>query len=160
MPKFFYKQNKFLIFSYSLFIVIFLAFSFYFYVNEKKNENLKNRGYLQTLAKIKSNEVTQWYSERFSDALSIYSNEFLKQELINYSEHPSKTDSLKAVSSVRQTYKNPDYKNIFIINKKYRIIINLNPASDKDYDADSVASAIRKNRIVFSNFNRNDSYKN
>ena len=157
MPKFFYK---FLIFSYSLFIVIFLAFSFYFYVNEKKNENLKNRGYLQTLAKIKSNEVTQWYSERFSDALSIYSNEFLKQELINYSEHPSKTDSLKAVSSVRQTYKNPDYKNIFIINKKYRIIINLNPASDKDYDADSVASAIRKNRIVFSNFYRNHSDSN
>ncbi|MGA9295706.1 MAG: PAS domain S-box protein [Ignavibacteriaceae bacterium] len=157
MAKFFYKQNKLLVYSYSLFILIFLAFSFYFYINEKKNENLKNRGYLQTLAKIKSNEITQWHSERLSDALSLYSNEYLKQELINYSAKNSKSDSLKIVSAISQTYKNHDYKNIFILNKNRDYIINLNPASDKNYNADSVSSAIRKDKIVISNFYINQS---
>ena len=152
MPKFFYKQNKLLVYLYSLFILIFLAFSFYFYVNEKKNENLKNRAFLQTLAKIKSNEITQWHSERFSDALSLYSDEFLRQELFNYSANHSRYDSLKVVSAMRQTYKNHDYKNIFVLDKNYKYIINLNPASDDDYNADSISSAIRKDKIVFSNF--------
>lgn len=155
MPTLFYKQNKFLIYSYSLFIVIFLAFSFYFYINEKKNENLKNRQYLKTLAKIKSNEITQWHAERLSDAISLYSSEFLKQELIKYTAHFSKQDSLKAVAFVKQIYKNHDYKNILILDKNYHCLINLNPNIDNDYEADSVSSAIHKNKIVFSNFYRN-----
>ncbi|MEJ2614811.1 MAG: PAS domain S-box protein [Ignavibacteriaceae bacterium] len=157
MPKFFYKQNKLLIYSYSLFILIFLAFSFYFYINEKKNENLKNREYLQTLAKIKSNEITQWHSERLSDALSLNSDEFLRQEIINYSENHLRYDSMKIISAMRQTYKNLDYKNIFIIDKNFQDVINLNPVSDKDYNVDSISSAIRKDKIVFSNFYINPS---
>ena len=152
MSKLFYKQNKLLLYSYFLFIAIFLAFSFYFYINEKKNENLKNREYLKTLAKIKSNEITGWQSERLSDAESLYSNEFLRQALIQYTAHSSKQDSLKTVAFIRQIYKNQDYKNIFVIDKNYRCLINLN--KDDGFNSDSVASAINKNKIVFSNFYR------
>ena len=160
MARSFYKQNKFLIYSYSLFILIFLAFSFYFYVNEKKNENVKNSQYLRSLAKLKSDEITQWYSERLFDALSFYSNELLREKLIDYSKYPSPADSMKIVSSIRQTYQNTDYKNIFILNKNYKDVINLHPTSDTEYEIDSVVSAIDKNKIVFSNFYRNSSNSN
>ncbi len=82
----------------------------------------------------------------------MYSDEFLRQELINYSANHSRYDSLKIVSAIIQTYKNHDYKNIFIIDKNYQDVINLNPVSDNDYNADSISSAIRKDKIVFSNF--------
>ncbi len=155
MSKYFYKQNKFFIYSYSLFIIVFLAFSFYFYVNEKKNENLKNREYLRTLTKIKSSEIKQWYNERFSDASFLFSNTVLREELLKYSGSRLEADSIKIVSLFEQIYKNHDYTNIFIIDKNYRSLINLAPTSEGDYDKDSIASAINKNKIVFSNFYKN-----
>ncbi len=125
MLNFFYKQNKFFIYSYSLFIVIFLTFSIYFYFNEKKNENLRNREYLQTLAKIKSSEITRWYSERFSDAMFLFSNAQLRENLFKFSNTASKSDSINSINFVNQIYKNHDYKNIFIIDKNHKNIINL-----------------------------------
>ncbi len=155
MPKYFYKQNKLLIYSYSLFIIIFLAFSFYFYINEKKNENFKNREYLHTLAKIKSNEITDWYNERFSDASFLFSNKLLREELLKISRQFSKADSLKITGFIEQIYQNHDFKNIFIINKNHKYLLDLNPSSDNNYNADSISSAVNKNKIVFSNFYKN-----
>ena len=155
MPKYFYKQNKFFIFSYSLFIVVFLAFSFYFYVNEKKNENLKNREYLHTLTKIKSSEIQQWYGERFSDALLLYSNNVLKEELSKYSGSHLTADSVKIINLIEQVYKNHDYKNILIIDLNFQSLINLNPETERDFKRDSINSAVYKNKIVFSNFYKN-----
>ncbi len=152
MLNFFYKQNKFFIYSYSLFIVIFLAFSIYFYFNEKKNENLRNREYLQTLAKIKSNEIASWYSERFSDASFLFSNPLLREDLYKFSNSASKVDSINSINFINQIYKNHDYKNIFIIDKNDKNIINLNPESDTKYNTDSIASAVNHDKIVFSNF--------
>ncbi len=152
MPKFFYKQNKILIYSYSLFIIVFLAFSFYFYINEKKSENLKNRKYLQTLTKIKANEITGWYNERFSDASFLFSNKLLRQELAKISAKSSMVDSLKTADFMEQIYKNHDYKNIFVLNKDQKCIVNLNPSADNNYNTDSVSSAVNNNQIIFSNF--------
>ena len=155
MPKFFYKINRLFVYSYSLFIIIFLAFSIYFYFSEKKNENLKNREHLQTLAKVKSNEITGWYHERFSDAAFLFKNALLKQELSEFSNSHPKPDSIKIVNLFEQIYKNHDYKNIFVINKNNKSIIDLNPTSDKDYSKDSLISAINKGKITFSNFYKN-----
>ena len=155
MSKYFYKQNRFFIYSYSLFIIVFLAFSFYFYVNEKKNENLKNREYLHTLTKIKSSEIQQWYSERFSDASFLFSSNVLKEDLSKYSGTHLIADSLKIINLFKQIYKSHDYKNIFIIDRHYRSLINLVPQSERDFDKDSIASAVNKNKIVISNFYKN-----
>ena len=152
MLNFFYKQNKLLIYSYSLFIIIFLAFSIFFYFNEKKNENLRNQQYLQTLAKIKSTEITRWYSERYSDASFLFSNAQLRENLFKFLNSASKADSIKSINFINQIYKNHDYKNIFIVDKNYKNIINLNTASDTKYNTDSIVSAVNHDRIVFSNF--------
>ena len=149
MQKLLFKPSKFFLYSYFILIFIFLFFSFYFYINEKGNENLRNRINLETLAKIKSSEIKHWYSERKSDAAFLYSNFFLRQVLFKYNQ---KKDSAKVSDFIFSIFKNHDYKNIFIVDKNKKCIFCEGSAPQEIYDLDSLNSSLKYNEIKFSNF--------
>ncbi|HVO75741.1 MAG TPA: hypothetical protein VMT35_17060, partial [Ignavibacteriaceae bacterium] len=156
MFKFRLKLNRFFVYSFLLFIIIFLGLITNFYLDERHNERRENREYLQTLAKIKSSEIKQWFNERFSDAAYLYSNFYIKEKLPGFTSSPTKADSLKIARVVETMFKNHDYKNIFILNSDRKCILCMNPDVD-NFIIDSVNSALKDGNIKFSNFYRNPS---
>jgi len=146
------KLNRFFVYSYLIFIVIFLALIINFYTDEKYNENRENREYIQTLAKIKASEIKQWFNERLSDAAYLFSNFYLIENLSKFDESPNKNDSLKITKVVESMFKNHDYKNILIINAERKCLVCMNPKYYHNFISDSVNAARKSGKIKFSNF--------
>jgi PAS domain S-box-containing protein len=149
------KFNSIFVYSYLLFIVVFLALIINFYNEEKYNENRENREFLQTLAKIKSVEIKHWFNERLSDAAYLFSNFYLKENLPGFITSPNKSDSLQFAKVVESMFENHDYKNIFIINNEGECIICMNPKQHGNFIKDSINSALKSGKIKFSNFYKN-----
>ncbi|MGE5862014.1 MAG: hypothetical protein ACM34J_15745, partial [Ignavibacteria bacterium] len=157
MSKIHLKLNRFFVYSFILFIIIFLGLIINFYNDEKNNERRENREYIQTLAKIKSSEIKRWFNERLSDGAYLFSNFYLKENLPSFTASPNKKDSLKIVKVIESMFKNHDYKNIFIINSDKRCIVCMNPDNYDNFVDDSVNSALERGSIKFSNFYRDPS---
>jgi PAS domain S-box-containing protein len=146
------KINRLFLYSYILFIAIFLLLIINFYNDEKENENRENRVYLQTLANIKSNEIKQWLNERLADAKYLYSNAYLNETLPRLIKSHARKDSQRIAKFIEPMFINHDYKNILIIDNKYECVLSLNPGRKEAYNTDSIKSAVDNNKIIFSSF--------
>jgi PAS domain S-box-containing protein len=152
MQKLRLKINRIFVYSYILFIAIFLLLIINFYNDEKENENRENRIYLHTLANIKSSEIKQWFSERLSDAKYLYSNDYLNENLPKFIRLPARTDSLKIAKSIESMFINHDYKNILIINEENKCVLSMDRRREEVYNIDSIKSAVKNDKIIISNF--------
>ncbi|MGE5805210.1 MAG: PAS domain S-box protein [Ignavibacteria bacterium] len=157
MSKIHLKLNRFFVYSFILFIIIFLGLIINYYNDEKNNERRENREYIQTLAKIKSSEIKRWFNERLSDGAYLFSNFYLKENLPKLAASPNIKDSIKIAKVVETMFKNHDYKNIFIIDSDKKCLVCMNPDNLDNFIADSVNSALESESIKFSNFYRDQS---
>jgi len=157
MNKIHLKLNRFFVYSFILFIIIFLGLIINFYNEEKNNERRENREYIQTLAKIKSSEITRWFNERLSDAAYLYSNFYLKENLPKLAASPNIKDSIKIAKVVETMFKSHDYKNISIIGSDKKCLVCMNPDNLDNFIADSINSALKSRSIKFTNFYRDPS---
>ncbi len=146
----FIKSIKVLITLFLLLIVFFVYLGYSYYQNSKKNEIIERSEELKSISNLLSNSITTWRLERFADAEYLFNNVPLKNLVHRYLKSGSQFDSLEIVSAISTMYKNHDYSNICIRNLAGDVIISMNAARNIFVIKDSLDSAIKNKKIVFS----------
>ena len=131
-------------------ILLFIYLGFNFYQGDKSRELTERSKELHSIAKLKYSAVTQWYSERYSDAAFLFNNENLRNSLEKYLSSSSPKDSESIVSSISAIYENHDYSNLFILGNNYKTIIDLNSSGSTGFDSDSLKIAVKNGRVMNS----------
>ena len=146
----FIKSIKVLITIYLVLIAFFIYLGYSYYQNSKKSEIIERSEELKSISNLLSSSITSWRLERFADAEYLFSNEPLKNLVRKYLKSGSLSDSLEIVSSISTMYKNHDYSNIWITSLSGDVIISMNEARKSYVIKDSLDSAIKNKKILFS----------
>lgn len=145
------KSVKTLLIVLLLIILLFVYFGYSYYQHSLSNALITTENNIQSIAKHKSSAITNWYKERFADSHFLFRNEILRRLLSSYNRSKSLSDSLEIVSAISTIYTGHDYFNMFIINSRGEVVVNLNPVQNSSLITDSLNSALQRNEIVFSN---------
>ena len=136
---------------YLLVIVFVVYLGYNFYQQDKAGEWKVRANELQSISHLKLNAINHWLQERFSDADYLFNNKPFIHVLQNSLYSQSDSDSVLVSDAISSIYHNHDYANIFILNAKFKLLVNLNTASEFQFLCDSLQSSIIAKKIVFSN---------
>ncbi len=151
-----YKSSRILFFTFSTVLVLFIIVGYFYYHNEKNYLLSVEAKDLSSISSLKQSQVLTWYNERMDEARYLNENSFFNKTVCDFYIRRDKEDSLTIYHSVYPIFKNHGYRSIYILDKKNRNIINLNP----DYQPDSlelslVDSSYRAGRIIVSDIKKN-----
>ena len=126
----FRKKDSTITFRRIIFITLFAAFiliiaAILFYNQQKASIKSELFGELQGIADFKIIEMNYWLRERKSDAELFYSNSDFKNDIENYI-NSNESKSAKVVLNIwfKTLYDYHDYRNIFLLNTKGKVVYN------------------------------------
>ena len=157
------KKNKIILFTA---LVIFFSAStliiilgYYIYQNQKTYINNAAGQQLTAIAELKVSEINNWRNERIGDASVICKNNIFASDVMQYFNNPSSLEAKKNILSLLSaTQKSYQYKNILLLDKKKKVRLALNKYDTNfgKVHSDVINDAIGKNKIVFSDFYRDN----
>lgn len=133
--------------------VIILGYNIY--KSQKKDIGNAARQQMIAIAELKVWEITNWRNERIGDANVIYKNDAFAADVAQFFRNPSSRDAKKNVLALLNATKNSyQYKNILLLDhdKTVRLAMEDYPPDFGRARAGIIDNAMKKNRIVFSDF--------
>lgn len=105
-----------------------LLYGQYYYRNEKKKAQQEEYHKLQAIAKLKSEQLVQWHKERISEANFFSDGQPYKQYIYGIIEGGEKEEVLLR-NSLLKIMSNNRYENIFLLDKKGKLLFSVLPDS-------------------------------
>lgn len=127
-----------------------IAIGFSYYLKQKQEFQNKIEDELKSIAELKSDQISQWYKERLSEAIYFSTEkeviEKVSQQLLGSNQNKALNNLLIHILS------NQRYENIFIVSKEGFLIFSIDSSFKKITPKDVYFSklAASKNEIVFS----------
>lgn len=152
--KFLHSYFLFLFFLISIFII---GVAFLVYQSQKKSFKEKKYGELTAISQLKSQQIINWLSERKGEADFVFHNQYFKSTL---KEFVHNLDEIKLkqemIDWLLPMYQNHDYRNIFIVDAHYKIILAIDSiftdlSSD---DSIEIKDALTKKQTFLSDFKK------
>jgi PAS domain S-box-containing protein len=133
---------------------------FYYFRQEKKSTQNSTYNQLQSVSRLKSNQLYQWHKERFSEALFFSSN----LPYTTYAKEITQGNNNAAKylrSSLERIMTNGRYENIFMIDREGRLVFSTIPeyVLNDSMVLDNVKKALHTNKLVVRDFYYCDIHK-
>ena len=154
----FIKSHKVLISIYLAVVIVLGLLGYYFYLSDKAKVYVDRSNELMSIGKLKQSAVSHWLRDRNADAEYLFNYDLLYHSLNNYLSVKSRIDSLYIVSILSSVAENHDYLDIFIVDPRDRIVIDINPKYSFNTIKDSINSAIKNKKIIISNIYFDSNY--
>ncbi|MDD4227562.1 MAG: PAS domain S-box protein [Mariniphaga sp.] len=143
-------------FQLSVFIMvislILVSGAFYFFQQQKQRIQREKYNELHAIGRLKSEQLTQWLKERFSEASFFTSNQPYGHYIAGILSDNVEAERLYhgALSGIMTDKR---YANIIIVNDKQELVFSFNPASEIDpITIENAASVFRSGRITIRDF--------
>ncbi len=137
-------------------LVLILATGYIYYENQKEYLLNQSSIALEATASFNETQISNWYKERLSDARFLLNDDFIHKGIQKLAHNIKNIDSIELSSVILPMYKNHDYTTIFVLDRKLKIILNLNNDFTPDQnELDNAARAFSSNQIQNSQINKN-----
>ncbi|GAB6283350.1 MAG: hypothetical protein STSR0008_21140 [Ignavibacterium sp.] len=152
--KFLYSYFFLLFFLISIFII---GLAFLYYQSQIKSFNEDKYGELTAISKLKSKQIMNWISERRGEADFVFHNQHFKSTLKEFVRNPKELKlKNEMIDWLLPMYENHDYRNIFIVDAHYKIILAIDSiftdlSSD---DSIEIKDALIKKQTFLSDFKK------
>jgi PAS domain S-box-containing protein len=111
-----------------LFLVIIVAGVLYYQSQEQQTRD-RVTGDLSSIALLKADQIASWREERLSDARVISGNPILVRSVREYLNSPDPARRAELLSFFEKLNESYQYRNVRLVDRDGRIVLNLNPNS-------------------------------
>lgn len=148
-----YKINKKIFFAFaSVIFTILIVLSLTIYVSEKQNLAKDKHADLKAIALLKSNQLSQWFNYRKTEAMYFSSNPYYT-DYVKHLVSKKAFDSLSLRSTLNEIMNDQRYENIFIMDSTGKLIFSV----DKSYSIDTTTfntaiKAFKTRELIVNDF--------
>ena len=131
-------------------VVILFSTGMWFYHAEKRSGRQQAEKQLDTVARLKMNQIIAWRTECLGDAAMFTENPFFRRGVTHLFTNPNSgnTEELRSFFNGLRTYRH--YDNVLLADPQGKVYMNLNPRSNTDGYKEVVVEALRQRRPVFN----------